>query len=157
MNIGIDIDDTISKTFEIVCELAKKYNTEELKRNEEINLNKDITSPIWCKELFAKAHQSSRSRSSPSEIGQRLFLQRSLPGTGSAPESAIFNCASSKVSFGIADGKAPQRGLCERYCLFSESELRRRALLRCYDSFRASGHTRQFYRISVSRLHYICQ
>ena len=52
MNIGIDIDDTISKTFEIVCELAKKYNTEELKRNEEINLNKDITSPIWCKELF---------------------------------------------------------------------------------------------------------
>ena len=35
MNIGIDIDDTISKTFEIVCELAKKYNTEELKRNED--------------------------------------------------------------------------------------------------------------------------
>ena len=30
MNIGIDIDDTISKTFEIVCELAKKYYSEEL-------------------------------------------------------------------------------------------------------------------------------
>ena len=26
MNIGIDIDDTISKTFEIISKLAKEYN-----------------------------------------------------------------------------------------------------------------------------------
>lgn len=52
MNIGIDIDDTISKTFEIVCEFAKKYNKESLQRNIDINVNKEITSPIWCRELF---------------------------------------------------------------------------------------------------------
>lgn len=52
MNIGIDIDDTISKTFELVCEFAKRYNKENLQKNIDINLNKEVTSPIWCRELF---------------------------------------------------------------------------------------------------------
>lgn len=52
MNIGIDIDDTISKTFEIICELAKKYNNEDLNKNLEIDFNREITHPLWCRELF---------------------------------------------------------------------------------------------------------
>ena len=33
MNIGIDIDDTISKTSEIIDKLAKEYTEKELKEN----------------------------------------------------------------------------------------------------------------------------
>ena len=42
MNIGIDIDDTISETFETVLPYAQKYTIEDLKRKSEINMNQDF-------------------------------------------------------------------------------------------------------------------
>ena len=41
MNIGIDIDDTISETFETLLPYAQKYTIEDLKRKSEININQD--------------------------------------------------------------------------------------------------------------------
>ena len=38
MNIGIDIDDTISETFETLLPYAQKYTIEDLKRESKINL-----------------------------------------------------------------------------------------------------------------------
>lgn len=42
MNIGIDIDDTISETFETLLPYAQKYTIEDLKRKSEINMNQDF-------------------------------------------------------------------------------------------------------------------
>lgn len=42
MNIGIDIDDTISETFETMLPYAQKYTLEELKREPKINMNQDF-------------------------------------------------------------------------------------------------------------------
>lgn len=38
MNIGIDIDDTISETFETILPYAQKYTIEDLKRESKVNL-----------------------------------------------------------------------------------------------------------------------
>lgn len=42
MNIGIDIDDTISETFEALLPYAQKYTIEDLKRKSKININQDF-------------------------------------------------------------------------------------------------------------------
>lgn len=42
MNIGIDIDDTISETFETLLPYAQKYTIEDLKRKSEIDMNQDF-------------------------------------------------------------------------------------------------------------------
>ena len=42
MNIGIDIDDTISETFETLLPYAQKYTIEDLKIKSEINMNQDF-------------------------------------------------------------------------------------------------------------------
>lgn len=51
MNIGIDIDDTIANTSEIIDLYAKEYTENVLKR--ELKLNEiDILDPMWAKHLF---------------------------------------------------------------------------------------------------------
>ncbi len=47
MNIGIDIDDTISETFEILLPYAQKYTIEDLKRKSEINMNQDFLNHFY--------------------------------------------------------------------------------------------------------------
>lgn len=42
MNIGIDIDDTISETFETLLPYAQKYTIEDLKRESEIDTNQNF-------------------------------------------------------------------------------------------------------------------
>ncbi len=42
MNIGIDIDDTISETFEALLPYAQKYTIEDLKRKSEIDMNQNF-------------------------------------------------------------------------------------------------------------------
>lgn len=42
MNIGIDIDDTISETFETLLPYAQKYTIEDLKRKSEIDMNQNF-------------------------------------------------------------------------------------------------------------------
>ena len=39
MNIGIDIDDTISETFETLLPYSQRYTIEYLKRKSNINMN----------------------------------------------------------------------------------------------------------------------
>ena len=47
MNIGIDIDDTISDTFETLLAYSQKYTIEDLKRESNINMNGDFTNNIY--------------------------------------------------------------------------------------------------------------
>ena len=47
MNIGIDIDDTISETFESLLPYSQKYTTEDLKRKSEINLNGNLADHLY--------------------------------------------------------------------------------------------------------------
>lgn len=42
MNIGIDIDDTISETFETLLPYSQKYTIEDLKRKSEIDMNQNF-------------------------------------------------------------------------------------------------------------------
>ena len=51
MNIGIDIDDTISKTSEMIDIVAKKFTENELKREFTIN-ELDVTDPYWAKDTY---------------------------------------------------------------------------------------------------------
>ncbi len=52
MNIGIDIDDTISNTSEQIDKLAKKYTEEFLGRKIILNNEIDILDPMWAKHLY---------------------------------------------------------------------------------------------------------
>ena len=52
MNIGIDIDDTISETFEILLPYAQKYTIEELKRDVAIDFNKKCVNHYYIEEMF---------------------------------------------------------------------------------------------------------
>lgn len=52
MNIGIDIDDTISKTTEMIDIFAQKFTEGELKRSFTIN-EKNVTDPYWAKETYS--------------------------------------------------------------------------------------------------------
>ena len=47
MNIGIDIDDTISETFETLLPYAQKYTIEELKRKSNIELKNNLTNHFY--------------------------------------------------------------------------------------------------------------
>lgn len=47
MNIGIDIDDTISETFETLLPYAQKYTIEDLKRKSEIDLRGDLSNHFY--------------------------------------------------------------------------------------------------------------
>lgn len=51
MNIGIDIDDTITKTSEEIDKYAKKYTEETLKRKFELQ-KIEVFDPIWTKQLY---------------------------------------------------------------------------------------------------------
>ena len=50
MNIGIDIDDTISETFEILLAYSQKYTIEDLKRESTININGDFTNNLYIED-----------------------------------------------------------------------------------------------------------
>ena len=47
MNIGIDIDDTISETFETLLPYSQKYTIEDLKRKSKINLSGDLGNHLY--------------------------------------------------------------------------------------------------------------
>ena len=47
MNIGIDIDDTISETFEALLPYSQKYTIEDLKRRSNINLLGDLSDHFY--------------------------------------------------------------------------------------------------------------
>ena len=47
MNIGIDIDDTISETFETLLPYSQKYTIEDLKRKSNINLLGDLSDHFY--------------------------------------------------------------------------------------------------------------
>lgn len=47
MNIGIDIDDTISDTFEALLAYSQKYTIEDLKRESNIDINKDYLNHLY--------------------------------------------------------------------------------------------------------------
>ncbi len=51
MNIGIDIDDTISNTYETVIPYAQKYTIEELHRSGVFNQEHDLVTHIYAKYL----------------------------------------------------------------------------------------------------------
>ena len=50
MNIGIDIDDTISETFETLLAYSQKYTIEDLKRESNINMNGDFTNNLYIED-----------------------------------------------------------------------------------------------------------
>ena len=47
MNIGIDIDDTISETFETLLPYSQKYTIEDLKRQSNISIDGDCTNHLY--------------------------------------------------------------------------------------------------------------
>ena len=47
MNIGIDIDDTISETFETILPYAQKYTIEDLKRESKVNLTGNLADHFY--------------------------------------------------------------------------------------------------------------
>ncbi|MBP3463699.1 MAG: hypothetical protein J6K45_04375 [Clostridia bacterium] len=51
MNIGIDIDDTISNTYETVIPYAQKYTIEELGRSGTLNKENELTTHKYTKYL----------------------------------------------------------------------------------------------------------
>ena len=52
MNIGIDIDDTISETFETLLPYAQKYTIEELRREANVDLNKEYLNHYYVEKMF---------------------------------------------------------------------------------------------------------
>ena len=48
MNIGIDIDDTIANTYEVLFNYAQKYTIEDLKRSGKINRNGKLYTHMYC-------------------------------------------------------------------------------------------------------------
>ena len=51
MNIGIDIDDTISETFEILLPYSQKYTIEDLKRESNIDINKNLSNHLYVEKV----------------------------------------------------------------------------------------------------------
>ena len=47
MNIGIDIDDTISETFETLLPYSQKYTLEDLKRKSNVDLRGDLSNHLY--------------------------------------------------------------------------------------------------------------
>lgn len=52
MNIGIDIDDTISETFETLLPYAQKYTIEELKRLPDVDMNQNFLDHFYIVKMF---------------------------------------------------------------------------------------------------------
>lgn len=52
MNIGIDIDDTISETFETLLPYAQKYTIEELGKEAKVDLNQDFLNHFYIERMF---------------------------------------------------------------------------------------------------------
>lgn len=61
MNIGIDIDDTISETFETLLPYAQKYTIEDLKRKPEINMNQDFLDHFYIVKMNGWKEQETIS------------------------------------------------------------------------------------------------
>lgn len=59
MNIGIDIDDTISETFEALLPYSQKYTIEDLKRKSEINMNQIFLNHFFIENMNAWNKQES--------------------------------------------------------------------------------------------------
>ena len=59
MNIGIDIDDTISKTSEMMDTLAKEFTEKELKREFTIN-EIEVTNPYWARDTYNWTEEESK-------------------------------------------------------------------------------------------------
>lgn len=51
MNIGIDIDDTIANTYEILFNYAQNYTIEDLKRSGKIDRNEKLYTHMYCTAL----------------------------------------------------------------------------------------------------------
>ena len=52
MNIGIDIDDTISETFETLLPYAQKYTIEELKRKPTIHMHHNFLNHLYIVKMM---------------------------------------------------------------------------------------------------------
>ena len=92
MNIGIDIDDTISETYATLLEYAQKYTIEELKRSPIIksfntedhlyienmhNWNENETARFWKKyyeEIIKKVNIKTFAANILKESGDKIFL-----------------------------------------------------------------------------------
>ena len=61
MNIGIDIDDTISETFETLLPYAQKYTIEDLKIKSEINMNQDFLDHFYIVKMNGWKEQETIS------------------------------------------------------------------------------------------------
>ena len=59
MNIGIDIDDTISETFEILLPYAQKYTIEELGKEGIIDFNKECVNHYYIEKMFNWSKEES--------------------------------------------------------------------------------------------------
>ena len=60
MNIGIDIDDTISETFETLLPYSQKYTVQDLKRKSEINLSRNLQDHLYIVYINAFYNLSSK-------------------------------------------------------------------------------------------------
>ena len=61
MNIGIDIDDTISETCETLQPYAQKYTIEDLKRKSEINIKQDFLDHFYIVKMNGWKEQEAIS------------------------------------------------------------------------------------------------
>lgn len=61
MRIGIDIDDTISDTYDSLFHFAQKYTIEELKRSGKIDLNQEMKTHMYCSDLHHWNEQEEKN------------------------------------------------------------------------------------------------
>lgn len=80
MNIGIDIDDTIAKTSDIIDFYAEKYTTEILKRPFKL-YDIDIIDPMWAKYLY---NWSSEEDSEFFDLYYESCMSEVLPKEGAS-------------------------------------------------------------------------
>ena len=64
MNIGIDIDDTISETFEALMPYAQLYTIEDLKKQSKINFNTDTSTHFYIQAITGWTKEESEGFSS---------------------------------------------------------------------------------------------
>ena len=53
MNIGIDIDDTIADTYEVMFAYAQKYTVEDLKKSAKIKELEDLTNHFYTRAMHS--------------------------------------------------------------------------------------------------------
>jgi len=61
MNIGIDIDDTISETFEALLPYSQLYTIKDLKRQSNINLNTDTSTHFYIESMNGWTEDESKA------------------------------------------------------------------------------------------------